>query len=39
MRFITPTMAWSYDNESINSIDFNPNKNEIAVATTDKTPE
>ena len=36
MKFETPQLAWNYDIESINSIDFNPIDNsEFIVCSTD----
>lgn len=39
MRYITPLIAWNYDIDSLNSIDFHPTKSEIAVANADSTGE
>ncbi len=37
MEYCTPEIAWNYECESINSIDFNPaKKNEMAVCSTDQ---
>jgi chromatin assembly factor 1 subunit B len=39
MRFVTPQMAWNYDVESINSIDFNPTREELVVCGSDSSGE
>ena len=35
MKFITPHIAWNFEIESLNSIDFHPSKPELAVVNTD----
>lgn len=38
MKFVTPEIAWNYDIEQINSIDFNPKGHrELAVCSSDST--
>ena len=39
MRFTTPQMAWNYDIESINSIDFHPHRSEFVVCGSDSSGE
>lgn len=39
MRFITPHIAWNFEIESLNSVDFHPIKAELAVANTDSSGE
>ena len=38
MNYITPEIAWNYEIESINSLDFNPKGgSEMAVCSSDST--
>ena len=39
MRFVTPQLAWNYDVESINSIDFHPKRPEFVVCGSDSSGE
>lgn len=39
MKVITPNIAWNYEVEPINSIDFRPNTREIAVVGSDSSGE